>query len=171
MLVELIGLVEVVELVVLIELSEWEIDDCTGGVLDTAWLTAATRGEDVGFDVEVKVDDVADDAFPYALLTIEVALVGAPPAATQTVVVMSMVLTTSSVTTTVTRSRFANGTAAAKLRRPEKAKMLDCFMFGNECQMCCNVSSEGNCEFKKKNVMYLSTCDSIDLLQSSERGW
>lgn len=97
-------------------------------MLDAAWLTVA--GTDDG--VEVDVVNVADPFFPYPFLTTVVRPAGAPPAVTHRVVVTSMVSTTSCVTTTVTRSRLTNGTAAAKARRPEKAKMLDCFIFGND---------------------------------------
>lgn len=141
-------------LVVLVELTEldgWEVGDCAGSVLDAAWLTAeAARGEDVEVAIEAETDDVADTEFPCPLLTTEVGTVGAPPAGTQIVVVMSIVSTTSCVTTTVTRSRFKNGTAAAKLRRPETAKMLNCFIVDNEWQKFCYARSEGDCESEGK---------------------
>lgn len=124
-------------LVELVELGDWEIGDFAGNVLNAAWLTAeAATGEDVEVAIEVETDGAADPGFPWPFSTTEVGTVGRPPAATQIVVVMSIVSMTSCVTTTVTRSRFKNGTAAAKLRRPETAKMLDCFILGNECQKC-----------------------------------
>lgn len=136
-----------VVLVELMELGGWEIGDCAGSVLDAAWLTAeAATGEDVEVAIQIEIDDVADTGFPYPSLTTDVGTVGAPPAATQIVVVMSIVSMTSCVATTVTRSRLKNGTAAAKLRRPETAKRLDCFIFSNECQKCCYARPEGNCE-------------------------